>query len=308
MLERRLNYASAHQPQTDITILEDGHLVSRISDWIIYFVEAENIDRVISLYARSTKRAAIVGGQTSCKAPEIAAFERHLPADVDIISCHSMHGPNIDPKGQPLVIIPHRDQSGTSAARCEKVLKCFESKIVTLSAERHDQITADTQAVTHAAFMSMGAAWKANKQFPWEMSRYLGGVENVKINLTLRIFSNQWHVYAGLAMLNPAARQQIKVYAESVTEMFKLMLEGRREELTRRVYEARDKVFRKHWEEEPLLEDEVLNRFTLGERRESGVIRNNHLSLLAMVDCWSKLNIVPYEHMICSTPVSFFPP
>lgn len=46
---------------------------------------------------------AIVGGQTSCKAPELAAFEKHLPDDVEIISCHSLHGPNVDTKGQPLV-------------------------------------------------------------------------------------------------------------------------------------------------------------------------------------------------------------
>lgn len=51
----------------------------------------------------ATKQDAIVGGQTSCKTPEIEAFEKFLPSDVDIISCHSLHGPNIDPKGQPLV-------------------------------------------------------------------------------------------------------------------------------------------------------------------------------------------------------------
>lgn len=44
-----------------------------------------------------------MGGQTSCKAPEIAAFEKHLPSDVEIVCCHSLHGPSVDPKGQPLV-------------------------------------------------------------------------------------------------------------------------------------------------------------------------------------------------------------
>lgn len=52
---------------------------------------------------KATKVGAIVGGQTSCKAPELEAFEKHLPGDVEIISCHSLHGPNINPKGQPLV-------------------------------------------------------------------------------------------------------------------------------------------------------------------------------------------------------------
>lgn len=51
----------------------------------------------------ATKLGAIVGGQTSCKAPEIAAFEEFLPKDVDIVSCHSLHGPGVDPRGQPLV-------------------------------------------------------------------------------------------------------------------------------------------------------------------------------------------------------------
>ena len=55
------------------------------------------------IFPIATKQSAIVGGQTSCKAPEIAAFETHLPEDVEIVSCHSLHGPNVDPRGQPLV-------------------------------------------------------------------------------------------------------------------------------------------------------------------------------------------------------------
>lgn len=150
----------------------------------------------------------------------------------------------------------------------------------------------------------MGAAWMANNQFPWETQRYLGGIENVKINVTLRIYSNKWHVYAGLAILNPSAQKQIKQYAESVTELFKLMLGGHRQELTERVHAARDAVFKDSATHNLLLEDEVLDRYSLGDIPEKR-LKNNHLSLLAMVDCWWKLGIVPYDHMICSTPVSF---
>jgi prephenate dehydrogenase (NADP+) len=107
----------------------------------------------------ATKEGAIVGGQTSCKAPEIAAFENHLPRDVHIISCHSLHGPGVDPKGQPLVLIKHR-ASDESFALVEKILSCLQSKHVYLSAERHDRITADTQAVTHAAFLRFVPIYK----------------------------------------------------------------------------------------------------------------------------------------------------
>ena len=90
--------------QKNVTIMSNGHLVSRSSDWIMYSVEAKNIDAVVALYGPSTKLGAIVGGQTSTKAPEIAAFEKHLPSDVEIVSCHSLHGPGVNPKGQPLAI------------------------------------------------------------------------------------------------------------------------------------------------------------------------------------------------------------
>ncbi|EMC92770.1 hypothetical protein BAUCODRAFT_37685 [Baudoinia panamericana UAMH 10762] len=290
---------------SNVSILDSGHLVSRSSDWIMYAVEAKNIDAVVAAYGPSTKIGAVVGGQISTKAPEIAAFERHLPSDTEIVSCHSLHGPGVDPKGQPLVIINHRTSEGSKAvALVERILSCFKSRTVHLSAEAHDRITADTQAVTHAAFLSMGVAWQANNQFPWELPRYVGGIENVKINLMMRIYSNKWHVYAGLAILNPAAKQQIRQYAESVTALFTLMIGRQRQELVERVYAARAAVFGKALKdgEELLLQDDLLERYSL-RTQPTQRVRNNHLSLLAMVDCWSQLNINPYDHMICSTPL-----
>jgi prephenate dehydrogenase (NADP+) len=244
---------------------------------------------------------AIVGGQTSCKAPEIAAFETHLPSDTSIVSCHSLHGPGVDPTGQPLVLIQHR-ASDTSFNLIQRILSCLESKPVLLTAVQHDRITADTQAVTHAAFLSMGAAWAANSQYPWEMPQYVGGIENVKVNVMMRIYSNKWHVYAGLAIMNPSARDQIRQYAASVTELFKLMLHGEREVFTKRIRDAGRKVFG-DTEEEMLLDDAVLERFSLGDR-PGRRRKNSHLSLLAMVDCWGRLDINPYHHIICATPVS----
>ena len=53
---------------------------------------------------QATKVNAIVAGQTSVKAPEKEAFEAHLPQDVHILSCHSLHGPTVSPIGQPFVL------------------------------------------------------------------------------------------------------------------------------------------------------------------------------------------------------------
>ena len=269
------------------------------------FVAKKSGRRSDSLPIEATKQGAIVGGQTSCKAPELAAFKAHLPADVSIISCHSLHGPNVDPRNQPLVIISYRASPGQTALVSE-ILDCFGSKQIQLTAQEHDDITADTQAVTHAAFLSMGTAWRANSQFPWEMARYVGGIENVKINIMLRIYANKWHVYAGLAILNPSAKKQIRQYAQSVTELYKLMLEGNKDTLQDRVKKAKKAVFgdRAEGTREVLLPVNILDRFSIGDESTArSEAPNSHLSLLAMVDCWWKLGIVPYDHMICSTPV-----
>ncbi|KAJ2326828.1 prephenate dehydrogenase (NADP(+)), partial [Coemansia sp. RSA 2673] len=74
-----------------LNILRDGYAVSRRSDFIIYSVPAVNIGSVVEKYGRATKVGAIVAGQTSVKTPEIAAFEKHLPDDVHIVTCHSLH-------------------------------------------------------------------------------------------------------------------------------------------------------------------------------------------------------------------------
>ncbi|KAF8804516.1 hypothetical protein BYT27DRAFT_7340120 [Phlegmacium glaucopus] len=59
--------------------MQDGHVVARSSDVIIYSVEAEFI------YKMGAEHSPFVAGQTSVKAPEQVAFEKHLPESPDAI-------------------------------------------------------------------------------------------------------------------------------------------------------------------------------------------------------------------------------
>lgn len=177
----------------------------------------------------------------------------------------------------------------------------------------------------------MGTAWASSVSYPWEAGLYIGGIETAKVNITLRIYGNAWHVYAGLAILNPVARVQIDQYAKSTTELFKLMLSGGtgaeedRKRFRERVEWGRDVVFgnsgcKKKPRTPILLSQEVLDRFSLGQGpqslssmpadSENGASPatkyrpNSHLSLLAMVDCWAHLGIQPYHHLaLAATPI-----
>ena len=198
----------------------------------------------------------------------------------------------------------------------EAIFRSFKSRYVHLSYEEHDLVTANTQACTHAAFLSMGTAWYRSAAYPWETTRYVSGIEVVKVNIMLRIYGAKWHVYAGLALLNPSAQVQIQQYARSATELFKLMVEGKADELADRVWAGREGVFgwardREGDDRQPiLLSEDLLDQFTLGKPTAGEKINgerehpNSHLSLLAMVDCWWKLGIRPFEHLeVAGTPV-----
>lgn len=283
-----------------IAVLNSGREVVEASDLVIYSVEAEKLDAVVAEFAAFTKPGAIVAGQTSVKTPEIAAFEKYLPKEARIVTFHGMHGPAFEPKGQTLILIPHR---ANDAAR-QQMLDLFNaigSKVVELADyHEHDKIVADTQAVTHVGFESMGTAWMSAGFFPWENASYIGGIDNVKILTTLRIFSYKAHVYAGLAIMNPYARQQVRQYAVSESELFKLMIQEEEQTFRERLYRARDFVF--HESRKPImLSDKVMKEFSLSQNHDKQK-PNSHLSILSMVDAWYHLGVNPYDNLICQTP------
>ena len=112
---------------------------------------------------------------------------------------------------------------------------------------------------------------------------------------------------SGLAIMNPSAQRQITQYASSVTDLFKLMTEGKEKEFSDRVHTAGRFVFGEKKNDVPrLLRDDLLDQFSLSGVPKAERVPNNQLALLSMVDCWWKLGLNPYDHMICSTPVCPF--
>jgi prephenate dehydrogenase (NADP+) len=285
---------------TGIKVLPTGHEVARRADFLFFCVEAEHIAGVVEMYAKSIKFGAIVSGQTSVKSPEIEAFHQFLSADVDIVTCHSLHGPTFSTTGQTLIVIRHR-ASDNSYERALHVYGALKSTIIELSDyKEHDKIMADTQAITHMGFESMGSAWKNAKFYPWESAAYTEGIDNVKILTTLRIFSYKAHIYAGLAILNPYARKQVRVYAQAEAALFKLMICEDERKFRRIIYRARGFLFKDN-SSFLMLDDKVMKEFGLSNSLHKPK-PNSHLSILSMAYAWYKMKINPYANLMCQTP------
>jgi prephenate dehydrogenase (NADP+) len=118
--------------------------------------------------------------------------------------------------------------------------------------------------------------------------------------MCLRIYAGKPHLYSGLAILNPFAREQVSQYAKSESELFRLMIQEDEKNFRERIETVGDFVF-KDKESQILLDDKIMGEFSLGippEQRKP----NSHLSLLSMVDAWYQLGINPYNNLICQTP------
>ena len=289
-----------YRRNSKVDILENGALVARAADVMVYSVEAANLDKVVAAFGPASKVGSVVMGQSSVKQIEVDAFEKHLPKDVSVVLCHSLHGPAVQAGGQTVVMVDTRSRAQVFEQLCGLFGEAFGYKVARMTAEEHDTVTANTQVLTHLAFESMGTAWKTMGAFPWEHSSYVGGIDNVKVLACLRIYSSKAHVYCGLAMLNPRAKKQVQQYNRSVSELFTLMIKEDSAALRQRVMSAQASLFGNR--KATLLPDAVMEEFSLSSGPAADK-NNSHLSILAMVDSWSQLGIDPYQDMVCETPV-----
>lgn len=283
----------------NVKILDDAVAISRISDLIMYAVETENIDEVVRLAGPSTKFGAIVTGQTSVKTPEINAFEKHLPKDVQILGSHALFGPSISPQGQIVAMYKHRcsNQAFDFVKNLYEKIGCRVEELTGF--KEHDSMMADIQVVTHVGFESLGTAFMHRGVYPWEDKSQIQGIDNIKLLLTLRIFSYKSHVYSGLAFENPYAPKDVRRFAKIENELFGLMITENRKLLESRIFKARDKIFSEPIHEK-MIDDSLLKEYTLNPG--SNHKPNSHLSLLTMVCTWADLGVNPYKNLVCQTP------
>lgn len=288
---------------TGVNIFDDGIAVSRRSDLIFYLVPVEDLGKTIAQCGPSTRKNAIVSSGASVMTPAIEAFEKYLPRDTDIINWHLLAGSTVPLEDMASALVKYRSISDSYQRMMDAVGQLGPRIIELDSYQTHDKITADTQAVTHVGFEALGTAWITRGIFPWEDSTYVGGIDNVKILMCLRIYGGKPHVYSGLAIYNPYAGEQIQQYADSEADLFGLMIQGRKgaREFRQRINKAKAAIFND--DNSPiLLDDKVMGKFSLGIPSEQGT-PNSHLSLLSMVDAWYQAGINPYDNMICQTPV-----
>lgn len=133
------------------------------------------------------------------------------------VGVNPMFAPSLDPHGRPVAAVTYRAGAGVDA-----VLATFAAAgatVVHLDADRHDRLTAFTQALTHASVLSFGLALAEAGLDPADLVAVGTPPYLLSLALLSRISGGTPEVYWDVQAGNPFAEQARRGLADAVARV-----------------------------------------------------------------------------------------
>jgi len=142
---------------------------------------------------------------TSIKSGPVKAMKTYAPKGVEVLGTHPMFGPTMPSlQGQTVILTPVEGKTGKWQSVMKSLFEADGAHVELLDAEEHDQIMAVVQALTHFAYIGIGAALSA-LEFDVERSRrFMSPVYEIMIDFVGRILDQNPELYASIQK-NPKA-------------------------------------------------------------------------------------------------------
>jgi prephenate dehydrogenase len=178
---------------------------ARESDIVLLSVPIAKTIEVIRQVAPCMRQGSLLMDVTSLKSEPMKAMIRHAPEGVEIIGTHPMFGPTMPAlKGQTMILTPAAGRSEKWLPKIRSLLEAGGARIEMLNPEEHDEIMAVVQALTHFAYIGIGATLQA-LDFDVEKSRkFMSPVYEIMIDFVGRILDQSPELYASIQQ-NPKA-------------------------------------------------------------------------------------------------------
>lgn len=175
------------------------------SDIVLVSVIIEKTVEVIRQVAPQMKPGSLLMDVTSLKSEPVKAMKTYAPKGVEVLGTHPMFGPTMPTlKGQTIILTPAERRTGKWLPEIQSLFESDGAHIEILDADEHDEIMAVVQALTHFAYIGIGAALKA-LDFDVERSRrFMSPVYEIMIDFVGRILDQNPELYASIQQ-NPKA-------------------------------------------------------------------------------------------------------
>jgi prephenate dehydrogenase len=175
------------------------------SDIVLVSVIIEKTVDIIKEIAPRMRAGSLIMDVTSIKSGPLKAMKTFAPKGVEVLGTHPMFGPTMtDLVGQTIILTPAKEKSGKWLTVIQSLFESDGARVEILDAEEHDEIMAVVQALTHFAYISIGATLRA-LDFDVERSRkFMSPVYEIMIDFVGRILDQNPDLYASIQN-NPKA-------------------------------------------------------------------------------------------------------
>ncbi|MCX6677761.1 MAG: prephenate dehydrogenase/arogenate dehydrogenase family protein [Methanothrix sp.] len=175
------------------------------SDIVLVSVLIEKTEAVIREVAPHMHPGSLIMDVTSIKSGPVKAMKTFAPKGVEVLGTHPMFGPTMASlAGQTIIFTPVEGKTGKWQSIMRSLFESDGAHVEILDAEEHDEIMAVVQALTHFAYIGIGAALHT-LDFDVERSRrFMSPVYEIMIDFVGRILDQNPELYASIQK-NPKA-------------------------------------------------------------------------------------------------------
>lgn len=162
------------------------------------------------------RRKALLVDTLSVKIPFVNAIE-NTKTPKEIISINPMFAPSLGFAGQSTAVIPM--ERGPLANIFLEFIEAWGCRLVFLTAEEHDRLTAMLQTITHAAILTFGMSLH---KLGYDLSRVeplIPPPHRAMLALVARILSADAEVYWDIQLSNPFAAEARECLLDSVKQL-----------------------------------------------------------------------------------------
>jgi prephenate dehydrogenase len=175
------------------------------SDIVLVSVLIEKTVEIIREIAPHMHPGSLIMDVTSIKSEPVKAMLAYAPKGVEVLGTHPMFGPTMAAlQGQTIILTPGEAKTGKWLSIMQSLFQSDGANVEILNAEEHDEIMAVVQALTHFAYIGIGAALRT-LNFDVERSRkFMSPVYEIMIDFVGRILDQKPELYASIQK-NPKA-------------------------------------------------------------------------------------------------------
>lgn len=175
------------------------------SDIVLVSVLIEKTVEIIREVAPHMHPGSLIMDVTSIKSGPVRAMKTYAPKGVEVLGTHPMFGPTMPAlRGQTIILTPVEGKTGKWLSIMQSLFQTDGAHVEILDAEEHDEIMAVVQALTHFAYIGIGAALRTLDFDVQRSRRFMSPVYETMIDFVGRILDQNPELYASIQK-NPKA-------------------------------------------------------------------------------------------------------